>query len=56
VASECTPNVETLIVHDLDVELLRRHRVGGTVRNWGDRRRELYGIRYRDPDEGEIEV
>ncbi len=56
VASETTPNVETLIVHDVDVELLRRHRVSGTVRNWGDRRRELYSVRYRDPDEGELDL
>jgi predicted amidohydrolase/GNAT superfamily N-acetyltransferase len=56
VASECTPNVETLIVHDVDVEMLRRHRLGGTVRNWGDRRHDLYGIRYRDPDAGDVDL
>lgn len=29
VAAECTPNVETLIIHDVDVEMLRIHRDGG---------------------------
>jgi predicted amidohydrolase len=56
VAAECTPNVETLIVHDVDIELLRRHRATGTVRNLQDRRRELYAVRYRDPDDGELEI
>ncbi len=56
IASEATPNVETLIVHDVDIELLRRHRATGTVRNWGDRRTELYSIRYRDPEVGDFEL
>jgi predicted amidohydrolase/ribosomal protein S18 acetylase RimI-like enzyme len=51
VASECDPNVETLVVQDLDVELLRKHRYGGTTQNWNDRRRDLFGIRYRAPGE-----
>ena len=55
VASECTPNVETLIVHDVDIELLRRQRMRGTVRTWSDRRPELYGVRYSDPDLGDLE-
>lgn len=55
VAAECTPNVETVLIHELDVELLMRHRVAGTTRNWDDRRPELYTLRYRDGDEtGEI--
>jgi predicted amidohydrolase/GNAT superfamily N-acetyltransferase len=55
VASESQPNVETLIVHDVDLELLRRHRLDGTVRTWNDRRKDLYRIRYNDPDEGRLE-
>jgi predicted amidohydrolase len=56
IASECTPNIETLIIHDVDTEMLRRHRQMGTVRNLRDRRRELYSVRYFDPDEGELEL
>ena len=55
VASESTPNIETVVVHDLDLELLRRNRQSGTVRPWTDRAREIYSIRYNDPDEGLVE-
>lgn len=48
VAAECNPNVETMIVHDLDFELLRHHRGEGTVQNWNDRRKDLYKIVYDD--------
>ena len=54
VAAECTPNIETVIVHDVDLGLLRRHRAMGTVLNWSDRRTDLYSVRYRD-GEGEEE-
>lgn len=54
IASECTPNIETLIMHDVDTEVLRRHRTSGTVRTWNDRRRDLYHVHYVDPDEGEM--
>jgi predicted amidohydrolase len=48
VAAECNPNVETVIIHDVDLELLRRHRESGSVQNWNDRRRELYQVVYRE--------
>ncbi len=51
VAAECTPNVETLILQDLDVELLRRHRYKGTTRNWVDRRKNLYTLHYKEGDQ-----
>ena len=51
IAAECNPNVETVIIHDLDFEQLRRHRESGSVQNWNDRRRDLYRVKY---DEGEI--
>jgi predicted amidohydrolase/GNAT superfamily N-acetyltransferase len=50
VAAECTPNIETVLVNDLDLELLRRHRYTGTTLNWNDRRRDLYRIVYSDGD------
>jgi len=44
VAVECTPNIENLVIHDVDVELLRRHRLAGTVQNWNDRRTDIYHV------------
>jgi len=55
VAAECNPNVETVIIHDLDFEQLRRHRESGSVQNWNDRRTDLYRVVYRE-EEGEREV
>jgi len=46
IAAECSPNVETLVVQDLDLELLRRHRYKGSTHNWLDRRRDLYEVRF----------
>jgi predicted amidohydrolase len=46
VAEEATPNVETLIVADLDLAAIRRHRASGTVRTWADRRTDLYRVRF----------
>jgi len=51
VAAECNPNVETVIIHDLDFELLRRHRDSGSVQNWNDRRLDLYRVVYNEGDE-----
>lgn len=48
VAAECTANIETILIHDVDVELLHRHRAAGTVQNWNDRRTDLYRVTYRD--------
>jgi len=48
VAEEATPNVETMVVHELDVEVLRRNRRTGTVRTWLDRRSDLYSVRWRE--------
>ncbi|MEQ9407032.1 MAG: GNAT family N-acetyltransferase [Fuerstiella sp.] len=46
VAAESTANIETLVIHDVDVEQLRRHRDTGSVQNWNDRRRDLYKVVY----------
>lgn len=56
VASESMPNIETVVVHDVDLELLRRNRMDGTVRPWTDRRRDLYSVRYNDPELGPQEI
>jgi predicted amidohydrolase len=54
VVAECTPNIETVVTHDVDVELLRRHRLQGTVTNWLDRRTDLYKVRFKDGEGDEI--
>jgi predicted amidohydrolase/GNAT superfamily N-acetyltransferase len=51
VAEEATPNVETMVVHELDIEVLRRHRLTGDVRTWLDRRTDLYTVRYYERGE-----
>jgi predicted amidohydrolase len=51
VAAECTPNIETIVMKDLDLEMLRRHKYLGTTQNWRDRRRDLYSVRYKEHGE-----
>lgn len=46
VAVSTSPSVEEMILQDLDLEALRRHRATGTVRNWHDRREDLYEVRW----------
>lgn len=48
VADEATPNVETMLVHELDLEVLRRSRKTGYTRTWPDRRTDLYGVRWTE--------
>jgi predicted amidohydrolase/ribosomal protein S18 acetylase RimI-like enzyme len=48
IAAECTPNIETVIVEDVDLELLSRHKQTGNVVNWKDRRVDLYEVRLRE--------
>ncbi len=51
ISGECSPDEETVMIHDLDIELLRRHRYTGTTTNLSDRRLDLYSVRYKDGDE-----
>jgi hypothetical protein len=44
IAAECMPNIETVVVHDIDIENLERFRQKGTVQNWKDKRNDLYEI------------
>jgi predicted amidohydrolase len=50
IAEEAAPNVETLIVQDLDLALLRRTKRTGAVRPWFDRRTDLYRVQFSDAD------
>lgn len=45
IAAECTPNIETLVIHDVDLKTLERYRKSGTVQNWNDRRTDLYEVK-----------
>ena len=48
IAAEATPNIETMLVHDLDLAALRKMETTGTVRPWVDRRRDLYRVTFKD--------
>jgi predicted amidohydrolase/ribosomal protein S18 acetylase RimI-like enzyme len=51
IAAEATPNVETMLVHDVDMGLLRRSERTGSVRPWIDRRQDVYRVVYTTPNE-----
>ncbi len=48
IQAEATPNIETVIIDDIDLELLKNHRKTGSVLNWEDRRKDLYKINFFD--------
>lgn len=45
IMAECTPNIEMVIVGDVDLELLKRTRKSGTVTQLKSRRTDLYAIK-----------
>ncbi len=51
IAGESDANIETLVIHDVDLELLRRHRYVGATQNWSDRRKDVYELVYRGDGE-----
>ncbi|MFC7391605.1 GNAT family N-acetyltransferase [Scopulibacillus cellulosilyticus] len=50
IAGECSPNIETVVVGDVDLEILRRNRKAGSVTQLKDRRDDLYEIRWKGKD------
>jgi len=44
IVAEATPNTETTLVSDLDLELLKKIRTQGSVRNLQQRRKDLYEV------------
>lgn len=50
IGAEANPNIETVIIHDVDLELLKRHREQGSVTNWKDRRTDLYDVTTKDEE------
>jgi predicted amidohydrolase/ribosomal protein S18 acetylase RimI-like enzyme len=50
VASEVTPGIETTLITDLDLDLLKELRSQGSVRNVKSRRTDLYELRWKGDD------
>ncbi|MGG3890414.1 GNAT family N-acetyltransferase [Metabacillus fastidiosus] len=48
IVGQCNPNIEMVIIGDVDLEILRRQRQSGTVRQLKDRRKDLYSIHYKN--------
>lgn len=48
IVGECNPNIEMVVIGDVDLEILRRQRQSGTVRQLKDRRRDLYSLQYKN--------
>ncbi|MCA0969736.1 GNAT family N-acetyltransferase [Halobacillus litoralis] len=55
IVGECNPNVETVVVGDVDLEVLRRQRKSGTVRQLRDRRKDLFDLNYHFKQESQSE-
>jgi len=47
IMAEATPNTETTLLVDADLDLLKELRSQGTVRNFQDRRKDLYEISWK---------
>jgi len=47
IAAETTPNIEGVVIHDVDIEALKPNRTSGATHNWDDRRSDLYKIVYQ---------
>ncbi|WP_257352249.1 bifunctional GNAT family N-acetyltransferase/carbon-nitrogen hydrolase family protein [Pseudalkalibacillus decolorationis] len=50
IVGECNANIETVVVGDVDLEILRRHRRSGSVMHLRDRRKDLYEVTMKKQD------
>jgi predicted amidohydrolase/ribosomal protein S18 acetylase RimI-like enzyme len=50
IVGETSPNLEMVVIGDVDLEILRRQRQAGTVRQLKDRRQDIYKLEYRYGD------
>jgi predicted amidohydrolase/ribosomal protein S18 acetylase RimI-like enzyme len=55
IAAASPPNVETLIVQDVDLDQLRRYRRESAAQRWQDRRKDLFRLTWKD-ETGEHEA
>jgi predicted amidohydrolase/ribosomal protein S18 acetylase RimI-like enzyme len=51
IAEEATPNVETMVVCELNIETLRKNSRSGIVRPWLDRRTDIYAVTWQEENE-----
>ncbi|MBN2428733.1 MAG: GNAT family N-acetyltransferase [Deltaproteobacteria bacterium] len=51
IAAEATPGVETTLITDLDLDLIKELRAKGSVRNMESRRTDLYDLRWLKAEE-----
>jgi predicted amidohydrolase len=54
IGAQATPNTETLLVHELDLDALKRTHRTGAVRPWLDRRTDLYGVQFKEGDDDKV--
>ncbi|HMW32894.1 MAG TPA: GNAT family N-acetyltransferase [bacterium] len=47
IQAEATPNIETVIIDEVNLETLRHNRQSGSVLNWQDRRTDLFKVNYQ---------
>ena len=47
IVGETNANIEMVLIGDVDLEILRRQRLSGTVRQLKDRRKDIYEINYK---------
>ena len=47
IVGECSPNIEMVVVGDLDLETLKHHREAGTVTLLKDRRQDIYELKVK---------
>ena len=47
IVGETNANIEMVLIGDVDLEILRRQRLSGTVRQLKDRRKDLYEVKYK---------
>ncbi|MGE7604004.1 GNAT family N-acetyltransferase [Peribacillus sp. NPDC097675] len=50
IVGETSPNLEMVLIGDVDLEILRRERQSGTVRQLKDRRHDIYKLHYKNGD------
>ena len=46
IVGETSPNLEMVLIGDVDLEILRRQRQDGTVKHLKDRRHDVYRVDY----------
>ena len=55
ISAEASANIAQVVLHDVDVELIRRHKLSGTTLNWKDRRTDLYRVVFKE-EGGEVRI